>query len=91
MRNLPKNILVRYDQSQIAKSAIGFSLLPSTFFATAQAADEGKKMLRDLAADILEYVDRDLRDPSPSSGGFWSAEDADSKETFDVHGKSIGK
>lgn len=67
----------RYDQAQIISTALDFSCLPNL------PTPESRKICLDLAADLLEYTARDLRSPS---GGFLSAEDADSAESFeDLH------
>jgi len=63
-----------YDQGQVASAALDFAGLPNL------PSEESRKLCLDLAADILEYTARDLRSPD---GGFYSAEDADSAETFE--------
>jgi hypothetical protein len=66
----------RYDQGQVALSALEFSLLPNL----PEPQEENRKVCQDLAADIIEYVSRDL---VSKMGGIYSAEDADSGESFD--------
>jgi uncharacterized protein YyaL (SSP411 family) len=79
-----------YDQGQLARTALLISLLPDELLSPAQSSpsffadspDVSRKMLRDLASNILEYAERSLLDKAPSRGAFWSAEDADSRERF---------
>ncbi|XP_043570320.1 spermatogenesis-associated protein 20 isoform X4 [Chiloscyllium plagiosum] len=64
-----------YDQGQLAVSYVeAYQISGDTFFA-------------DVAQDILLYVSRDLSDPS---GGFYSAEDADSYPTTQSVDKKEG-
>ncbi|KAI0646619.1 hypothetical protein C8Q79DRAFT_963600 [Trametes meyenii] len=57
-----------YDEAQLLASSLElYQLLPST--------SPDKKILEDMAKDIVAYVARDLCSPE---GGFYSAEDADS-------------
>ncbi len=57
----------RYDQAQLASSALDFAQL---------SEEEGdRRVCFDLAADILEYSMRDLL---AQEGAFFGAEDADS-------------
>lgn len=74
-------LIPRYDQGQVAQSALEFSVLPNLPDSNSQ------KICRDLAANILEYTARDLRSPD---GGFYSAEDADSGESLEHPEKHIG-
>ena len=68
-------------------SALSLSLLPSPLL----SSTSDRTLLRDLAANILEYVERDLfsnRDArrqgkDGTTAAFWSAEDADSKKAFE--------
>ena len=79
-----------YDQGQLARTTLLTSLLPDELLSFAESStafsadppDVSRKMLRDLASNILEYTERDLLDKAPDRGAFWSAEDADSRETF---------
>lgn len=63
-----------YDQGQVCSAALDFALLPNLPYPASRT------VCFDLAADILEYTARDLRSPA---GAFFSAEDADSAESFD--------
>lgn len=64
----------RYDQAQVASCALDFATLPNL------PDENAKQTCLDLAADIIEYSSRDLLS---KDGGFYSAEDADSSESFD--------
>ncbi|XP_063223640.1 spermatogenesis-associated protein 20 isoform X2 [Bacillus rossius redtenbacheri] len=64
-----------YDQAQLA---VAYS---TAFLAT------GDEFYADIVRDILQYVGRDLSD---KSGGFYSAEDADSYPTHDAKHKKEG-
>jgi len=85
-----------YDQGQLARTALLLSLLPDelllavppAFSSLAHVPEAPRKMLRDLACNILTYAERDLLDKAPGRGAFWSAEDADSKERFDSTAES---
>lgn len=72
---------IRYDQAQVASSALDFATLSCL-------SEDEKKVCLDLAADILEYSARDLQS---KTGGFYSAEDADSSESFDHLEKHSGE
>jgi uncharacterized protein YyaL (SSP411 family) len=56
-----------YDQAQLLKSSLEASLLSS--------APAERDELQAVAIDILSYLERDLQN---ATGGFFSAEDADS-------------
>lgn len=66
--------VLRYDQAQVAACALDFATLPKL------PDESAKQVCLDLAADIIEYSARDLQSPE---GGFYSAEDADSSESFE--------
>lgn len=69
----------RYDQGQLASSAIDFAILcdPTDIEDSDLRAEleRDRKTCFDLAADIVAYSIRDLLSPE---GAFYSAEDADS-------------
>ncbi|KAF8329803.1 uncharacterized protein EI90DRAFT_3155219 [Cantharellus anzutake] len=77
-----------YDQAQLANSALNLSLIRPRFD---DYAGGSVQMLQDMVSNILEYVERDLMDHGLNAGAFWSAEDADSREQFEVDesGKKI--
>ena len=88
-----------YDQGQLARTALLLSLLPDELLSSVPSSsssvvdspETSRKMLRDLASNILTYAERDLLDKAPGRGAFWSAEDADSKEKFDSTMEKSGK
>jgi len=49
---------------------------------------ENRKICEDLAADIIDYVSRNLISPE---GGMYNAEDADSGESLENPDKKSGK
>lgn len=71
-----------YDQGQIALAALEFALLPNL----PEPRQENQRICQDLASDIIEYVARDL---TSKQGGIYSAEDADSGESFDNPDKHV--
>ena len=87
-----------YDQAQLSHAASTLASLPAELLAapdsnTAGKGEEGEEsrtMLRDLASNILVYAEEVLLDKDVGNGGgFWSAEDADSRERFE-DGKGVG-
>lgn len=74
----------RYDQGQVCLGALEFSLLPNL----PEPQGENRKICLDLAADIIQYVARVLVSPG---GGIYSAEDADSGESFEHPERHSGR
>ena len=74
----------RYDQAQLALSALEFALLPNL----PAPQEENRRICEDLAADIIDYVSRNL---VSADGGMFNAEDADSGESLENPGKKSGK